>query len=154
MDVNRCMWSIKGPFSSKHQHIVSNWGYLSKRSFILFQISISLLSFLYKTFRTRRLQKTGLESPGRPPSPRKLRKTSHYRLILRLKIIRIIKGSRHSEIVDCSFRGEGGSGLGLHLVYNLVTQALNGKIQLDSTLGHGIRISINFPVIVIKNDQH
>ncbi|MCD1598520.1 ATP-binding protein [Rheinheimera aquimaris] len=51
-------------------------------------------------------------------------------------------------------RGEGGSGLGLHLVYNLVTQALNGKIQLDSTLGHGIRISINFPVIVIKNDQH
>ena len=51
-------------------------------------------------------------------------------------------------------RGEGGSGLGLHLVYNLVTQALNGKIQLDSTLGQGIRISINFPVIVIKNDQH
>lgn len=50
-------------------------------------------------------------------------------------------------------RGEGGSGLGLHLVYNLVTQALNGKIHLDSTLGHGIRISINFPVIVIKNDQ-
>src|SRR5690606_13181758 len=51
-------------------------------------------------------------------------------------------------------RGEGGSGLGLHLVYNLVTQALNGKIQLDSTLGHGIRININFPVIVIKNQQH
>lgn len=48
-------------------------------------------------------------------------------------------------------RGEGGSGLGLHLVYNLVTQALNGKICLDSTLGQGIRIQIDFPVIVISN---
>lgn len=45
-------------------------------------------------------------------------------------------------------RGEGGSGLGLHLVYNLVTQALNGKIQLESTLGQGIDIQIDFPVIV------
>lgn len=47
-------------------------------------------------------------------------------------------------------RGEGGSGLGLHLVYNLVTQALNGKIVLDSTLGQGVRFQIDFPVIVIK----
>ena len=45
-------------------------------------------------------------------------------------------------------RGEGGSGLGLHLVYNLVTQALNGKVNIESTLGHGIRIQIDFPVIV------
>lgn len=44
-------------------------------------------------------------------------------------------------------RGEGGSGLGMHLVYNLVTQALNGKIQLESSLGHGIDIQIDFPVI-------
>ncbi|GGW54100.1 sensor histidine kinase [Alishewanella tabrizica] len=43
-------------------------------------------------------------------------------------------------------RGEGGSGLGLHLVYNLVTQALNGKIQLESRLGEGIQIHIDFPV--------
>ena len=48
-------------------------------------------------------------------------------------------------------RGEGGSGLGLHLVYNLVTQALNGKIYLDSTLGQGIRIQIDFPVIVVRS---
>lgn len=48
-------------------------------------------------------------------------------------------------------RGEGGSGLGLHLVYNLVTQALNGKIQLQSTLGQGIQIQIDFPVIVRSN---
>src|SRR5690606_20757972 len=39
-------------------------------------------------------------------------------------------------------RGEGGSGLGLHLVYNLVTQALNGKIPLESSLGQGIQIQI------------
>lgn len=48
-------------------------------------------------------------------------------------------------------RGEGGSGLGLHLVYNLVTQALNGKIVLDSTLGQGVRFQIDFPVIVVKS---
>lgn len=48
-------------------------------------------------------------------------------------------------------RGEGGSGLGLHLVYNLVTQALNGKIYLDSTLGQGIKIQIDFPVIVARS---
>ena len=45
-------------------------------------------------------------------------------------------------------RGEGGSGLGMHLVYNLVTQALNGKISLESTLGNGVDIQIDFPVII------
>lgn len=43
-------------------------------------------------------------------------------------------------------RGDGGSGLGLHLVYNLVTQALNGKINLESQLGEGIKIDVDFPV--------
>ncbi len=43
-------------------------------------------------------------------------------------------------------RGEGGSGLGMHLVYNLVTQALGGKIVLDSELGKGIDIFIDFPI--------
>ena len=43
-------------------------------------------------------------------------------------------------------RGEGGSGLGLHLVYNLVTQALGGSIVLSSELGHGVSIEINFPI--------
>lgn len=45
-------------------------------------------------------------------------------------------------------RGEGGSGLGMHLVYNLVTQALNGKISLESSLGHGVDIMFDFPVII------
>ncbi len=48
-------------------------------------------------------------------------------------------------------RGEGGSGLGMHLVYNLVTQALNGKIYLESSLGDGVRIDFDFPVIVKNN---
>jgi signal transduction histidine kinase len=43
-------------------------------------------------------------------------------------------------------RGEGGSGLGLHLVYNLVNQALDGTIILNSELGHGVSIEINFPI--------
>ncbi|WP_257171578.1 sensor histidine kinase [Colwellia sp. M166] len=43
-------------------------------------------------------------------------------------------------------RGEGGSGLGLHLVYNLVTQALGGSIVLNSELGKGVSIEINFPI--------
>jgi len=43
-------------------------------------------------------------------------------------------------------RGEGGSGLGMHLVYNLVTQALNGNIEVESELGHGAHFTIQFPV--------
>ena len=43
-------------------------------------------------------------------------------------------------------RGEGGSGLGLHLVYNLVTQALGGTIVLNSEVDQGVSIEINFPI--------
>lgn len=43
-------------------------------------------------------------------------------------------------------RGEGGSGLGLHLVYNLVTQALGGNIKLESSSGKGTTFEINFPI--------
>ncbi len=43
-------------------------------------------------------------------------------------------------------RGSGGSGLGLHLVYNLITQALGGSIQLESEPGKGVDFEINFPI--------
>ncbi|MBU2978507.1 HAMP domain-containing sensor histidine kinase [Alteromonas sp. C1M14] len=43
-------------------------------------------------------------------------------------------------------RGQGGSGLGMHLVYNLVTQALNGTISLTSEEGKGVEFVIVFPV--------
>jgi signal transduction histidine kinase len=42
-------------------------------------------------------------------------------------------------------RGSGGSGLGLHIVYNLVTQMLGGRIELASTPGQGVQISVRFP---------
>ena len=47
-------------------------------------------------------------------------------------------------------RGEGGSGLGLHLVYNLVTQALGGHIQFDSEIDHGVHFEINFPATLVE----
>ena len=43
-------------------------------------------------------------------------------------------------------RGQGGSGLGMHLVYNLVTQGLNGSISLTSEEGNGVEFVIIFPV--------
>ncbi|MFT4924467.1 MAG: signal transduction histidine kinase [Phenylobacterium sp.] len=43
-------------------------------------------------------------------------------------------------------RGEGGSGLGMHLVYNLVTQALNGSITIFSEENKGIEFNIVFPI--------
>lgn len=42
-------------------------------------------------------------------------------------------------------RGVGGSGLGMHIVYNLVTQQLKGKIQVNSVLGEGTEVVISFP---------
>jgi len=43
-------------------------------------------------------------------------------------------------------RGEGGSGLGMHLVYNLVTQALDGSIALDEDYSDGTRFVISLPL--------
>ena len=43
-------------------------------------------------------------------------------------------------------RGSGGSGLGTHLVYNLVTSALHGKITVKSQVGKGLAFLIKFPV--------
>jgi signal transduction histidine kinase len=45
-----------------------------------------------------------------------------------------------------SKRNQGGSGLGMNIVYNLVTQVLEGDINCQSTLGEGIEINISFPV--------
>ncbi|WP_166654233.1 two-component regulator propeller domain-containing protein [Tahibacter aquaticus] len=41
-------------------------------------------------------------------------------------------------------RGQGGSGLGMHIVYNLVTQSLGGSIRVDSSAGQGIEVAIFF----------
>ena len=42
-------------------------------------------------------------------------------------------------------RGEGGTGLGLHIVYNLVTQQLGGRMMLDSKPGQGTTFRIIIP---------
>ncbi|MBF0381492.1 MAG: PAS domain-containing protein [Magnetococcales bacterium] len=43
-------------------------------------------------------------------------------------------------------RNFGGSGLGMNIVFNLVTQRLNGTISCDSALGKGTRFNIQFPI--------
>ncbi len=42
-------------------------------------------------------------------------------------------------------RGSGGSGLGLHIAYNLVTQTLGGTIQCESVIGEGATFQLEFP---------
>ena len=54
-----------------------------------------------------------------------------------------------NQIFDPFFttkRAQGGSGLGLHLVYNIVTQKLNGTIRCESELGVGTKFIIELPI--------
>lgn len=44
-------------------------------------------------------------------------------------------------------RGEGGSGLGMHIVYNQVTKTLNGQIVTRSKEGEGVHFRITFPLL-------
>jgi PAS domain S-box-containing protein len=43
-------------------------------------------------------------------------------------------------------RGKGGSGLGLHVLYNSVTQSLGGTIECKSEVGHGVEFTIRIPI--------
>ena len=45
-------------------------------------------------------------------------------------------------------RGQGGTGLGLHIVYNLVTQKLSGTIECESQVGVGTKFIIKLPTQV------
>lgn len=44
-------------------------------------------------------------------------------------------------------RGRGGTGLGLHIVYNLVTQQLGGRVACESELGVGTTFKLELPAI-------
>lgn len=48
-------------------------------------------------------------------------------------------------------RGQGGTGLGMNIVYNLVTTKLDGKITIESEPGQGTAIIIKLPV---NNDRN
>lgn len=43
-------------------------------------------------------------------------------------------------------RGLGGSGLGMHILFNLVSQILRGTVRCKSTPGEGVEIVIRFPI--------
>jgi signal transduction histidine kinase len=63
-----------------------------------------------------------------------------------------IPESIQSKIFDPFFttqRGNGGSGLGLNLVYNIVHQTLKGSLHVHSVEGEGTTFTINFPKIIV-----
>jgi signal transduction histidine kinase len=49
-------------------------------------------------------------------------------------------------------RGDGGTGLGLHIVYNLVSQRLGGRIVLSSVPGVGTTFRINLPLAAPREE--
>lgn len=51
---------------------------------------------------------------------------------------------KHFDAFFTTRRNQGGSGLGTHIVYNLVTQALRGDITAESTPDKGVKYVIKF----------
>ena len=61
-----------------------------------------------------------------------------------------IDASLHQKIFEPFFttkRGQGGSGLGLNIVYNIVNQKLIGTLHFDSSPGNGVYYHIELPTI-------
>lgn len=50
-------------------------------------------------------------------------------------------------------RGSGGTGLGLHIVYNLITSTLGGQINVASTPGDGVQFHIHLPWRLASNED-
>lgn len=48
-------------------------------------------------------------------------------------------------------RTKGGTGLGMSIVYNLVTQTLGGTISCQSVYGRGVTFEINIPQVVVES---
>lgn len=54
--------------------------------------------------------------------------------------------ARHFDAFFTTRRGKGGSGLGTHIMYNLVTQTLGGEIAAVSNPDEGLQYKITIPV--------
>jgi signal transduction histidine kinase len=50
-------------------------------------------------------------------------------------------------------RNRGGTGLGLHIVYNLVTRRLGGSLRLESAPGRGTTFRIRLPLTAPQDEQ-
>jgi predicted ATPase/signal transduction histidine kinase len=50
-------------------------------------------------------------------------------------------------------RAQGGTGLGLHIVYNLVTQKLQGTIRVHSEVGKGTRFMVRLPYLASSYEK-
>lgn len=48
-----------------------------------------------------------------------------------------------------TYRSKGGTGLGMHIVYNLITSSLGGTIKCSSSLGQGTAFTISLPSSLI-----
>ena len=49
--------------------------------------------------------------------------------------------------------GRGGTGLGMNIVYNIVTGVLGGRIDIDTRVGHGTTVYIEIPVVAPQRDN-
>ncbi|HYC02817.1 MAG TPA: HAMP domain-containing sensor histidine kinase [Azospirillaceae bacterium] len=61
-----------------------------------------------------------------------------------------IPAALRSRIFDPFFttrRGQGGSGLGLHLLYNIVTGPMGGRVEVGEAPGGGARFTLSFPLV-------
>lgn len=61
--------------------------------------------------------------------------------------------ARVFDVFFTTGRGQGGTGLGMSIVHSLVTSALQGEINLQSTLGQGTTIKIKFPQRIDNDDS-
>ena len=62
-----------------------------------------------------------------------------------------IPSELHDKVFEPFFttrRGAGGSGLGLHIVFNIVNQILKGMVKLSSVAGEGAVFTLRFPRIL------
>jgi signal transduction histidine kinase len=68
-----------------------------------------------------------------------------------------ISHNNQSKIFEPFFttaRDRGGSGLGLHIVHNIVNQMLQGSIRCDSTIGVGTKFILNLPLTLAEGEAH